>query len=47
MTVTLIDRARAEYDELGVLPVDTFMALTNAGIDPATVTNYDREEEAN
>lgn len=42
----LIDRARAEYADLGVLPVDTMIALAEVGIDPdALCGRFSRELE--
>lgn len=42
----LIDDARAEYGELGVFAADTYMALTNAGLNPdALARQFERELE--
>lgn len=42
----LIDAAREEYAELGVLPADTYMALTNAGLNPDKLADqFERELE--
>ena len=42
----LIDAAREEYAELGVIPTDTYMALTNAGLNPESLAaQFERELE--
>ena len=42
----LIDDARAEYAELGVFATDTYMALSNAGLNPeALAGQFERELE--